>query len=79
MSGPLLSCNKAREVLGRMKGLKKIDHNTLTRLVKKEGLPKHEDPFGSGRWCFLESELEAWFQACLEKRSPNASRRNHAQ
>lgn len=66
----LLSANKARAILGHMKGCKKIDPDTLTRLVKKEGLPKHDDPFGSGNWCFLESELVAWFEARLAGNRP---------
>lgn len=60
---PLLSGNKARVVLAIRKGVKKIDQATLNRLVREEGLPKHYDPFGSGRWCFLESELVAWWNS----------------
>ena len=60
---PLLSCNRARVVLASLKGCKKIDHETLARLVKSEGLKRHDDPFGSGRWCFLESEIRSWFTA----------------
>lgn len=66
MTEPLLSANKARVVLAALKGTKKLDAETLARLVKKEGLYKHEDPFGSGRWVFLESELVRWFHERLE-------------
>ena len=58
---PLLSCNRARVFLAGLKGCLKLDHETLIRLVKCEGLPYHMDPFGSGHWCFLASELLAWF------------------
>jgi hypothetical protein len=60
-----LSCNKARVFLAQLKGVKKIDHATLGRLVLQEGLPAHLDPFGTGNWCFLESEILAWFHARL--------------
>ena len=67
---PLLSSNKARVVLGRLKGCKKIDPDTLTHLVKKEGLRKHDDPFGSGHWCFLESEILSWYTSRLAGDKP---------
>ena len=67
---PVISCNRARVVLAQLKGCKKIDHTTLVRLVKKEGLPKHEDPFGTGHWCLLASEIEAWWAAKLAANQP---------
>jgi hypothetical protein len=63
---PFLSAQKVRILLASFKGGRKIDYNTLINLVKKEGLPKHSDPFGSGRWCFLRSEIEGWYQARLQ-------------
>lgn len=65
MVEPLISANRARVLLAALKGRKKIDPETLVTLVKKKGLPMHPDPFGSGRWCFLESEINAWAQAAL--------------
>jgi len=69
-SGPdgveaVMSANRARVFLAGLKGIKKVDMGTLNRLVLKEGLPKHLDPFGTGRWCFLASEIVAWFDAKL--------------
>jgi len=61
--GPLLSINKARCVLGQLKGCRKISYEAIVNLVKKEGLPKHDNPFTPGTWCFVESELVAWFEA----------------
>lgn len=58
---PFITCSRAREVLAALKGTKKLDHYTLIRLVKHEGLPKIPDPFGSDRWCFLESAINDWF------------------
>ncbi|GEM_PF-6715930 len=71
---PLLSCNRARVFLARLKGCKKLDHETLTNLIQTAGLPVHEDPFGSGRHCFLGSELLAWFQARMEGPKPRPIR-----
>ena len=67
---PALSCNRARVVIAGLKDLKKIDHNTLVRLVQKCGLPKHDDPYGSGHWCFRESEILAWFEARMKGDEP---------
>lgn len=67
---PLISAAKARKILGALKGCAQIDHNTLGHVVLKEGLPKHDDPFGSGRWCFLESEITAWYQSRLASSKP---------
>ena len=67
---PLLSSNQTRVLLGRYKGCLKIDHPTLIRLVRHEGLPKHLDPFGSGKWCFLASEIAAWFKARMSAPAP---------
>ena len=33
---PVLSCNRTRMIVGQKKGCRKIDHNTLVRLVKRE-------------------------------------------
>ena len=66
----LLSSNKARCVLGQLKDCRKIDQDTLTHLVKKEGLPKHDDPFGSGHWCFFESEILSWYKSRLAGDKP---------
>lgn len=71
---PLLSANKARVVLAQLKGLKKIDAKTLAHLVLKEGLPKVTDPFGSGRWCFFESAINAWFTARTKSEQPSPMR-----
>ena len=60
---PLLSCRQARVVLGQLKGVRKIDHATLWRLVLECQLPKHDDPFGSGRACFLRSEIVVWYES----------------
>jgi hypothetical protein len=57
-------------VIAALKGGTKIDHNTLIRLVKKQGLPKHEDPFGTGNWCFLKSEINAWYTARMAGEKP---------
>ena len=62
---PLLSGVKARSYLASLKGGKKISHYHLIHLVKKCGLPVHDDPFGSGHWCFLQSEIDEWFQRRL--------------
>jgi hypothetical protein len=69
MPEPLLYANRARVVLGALKGVKRIDAETLIHLVKREGLPKHDDPFGTGRWCFYESEILVWFRARLAGQS----------
>ena len=69
-AAPILSCNRTRQILAGLKGCKKIDHLTLVRLVKKEGLPKHDDPFGSGRWCFVEAEVTAWWNARMATGTP---------
>lgn len=67
---PILSSNKTRVVVAKRKGVKKVDQATLNRLVKKEGFPYHLDPFGTGRWVFLESEIDAWFAARLAAGQP---------
>ena len=63
---PIRSCRRIRVFIAKtFKGeeFKRIDYHTLNRLVVEEGLPHHMDPFGSGRWVFVESEVTAWFQA----------------
>jgi len=67
---PILSSNKARVVVAQLKGCKKVDQATLNRLVKREGLPKHDNPFGDGTWCFRESEIRAWFEAKMAAGQP---------
>ena len=71
---PMLSCNRARLLLGQLKGLKKIDSVTLTHLVQKEGLPHAYDPFGSGHWVFYESSIVAWFQGRMAEDQPKPLR-----
>ncbi len=64
---PLLSLNKAREILGQMKGVKRISYPALTRLVRQEGLPVVTNPF-TGGWAFKESLLLAWFEEKTQAR-----------
>ena len=60
MTEPLLSGNQIRVYLASLREQKKTSHGALVHLVQKLGLPKHDDPFGTGRWVFLRSEVDAW-------------------
>jgi hypothetical protein len=64
---PVMSANRARVYLAGLKGVKKISHYHLLRLVKFCGLTDHEDPYGSGNRCFLQSEIDAWYKERLAR------------
>ncbi len=58
---PILPAIRARKLLASLQGGTIIAAKTLSRLVAREGLPFHLDPFGTGRRVFLESEIHAWW------------------
>lgn len=62
---PLLFALHARKFLATLKGGIIIGNKTLAKLMAKEGLPWHPDPFGTGRRVFLESEIRAWWLSKL--------------
>ena len=57
---PLISLTKAREILGQLKGVKRLSYPAFVRLVRHEGLPVVTNPF-TGGWAFKESQLHSWF------------------
>jgi hypothetical protein len=58
---PMLFALHARKLLASFKGGKIIGSKALAKLIQREGLPWHSDPFGSGRKVFIASELRAWW------------------
>jgi triphosphoribosyl-dephospho-CoA synthetase len=62
-----MSLNRIRNILGAYQGRKRISYASLVRLVQREGLPVHPNPFSPGTWAFIESEVHQWFLAYLAR------------
>jgi hypothetical protein len=64
MKTPEESILSARQVcmrLAQLRERKSMHAYTLSKAIKKYGLPCHVNPFGPG-WIFYWSEIEAWLQ-----------------